>query len=153
MAAGTWKVFNLAKFKLGNSSLSLSATVFRLSLHTSASNLKTSGSALPRGVFNSLTNEVAAGNGYAAGGYALTGENWTTGRSAKEYKFLSSNLTFTATGGTIPNIRFAAIYISAAASANRHLLCYVTLTTAQFTLAQNNTCTIQCPANGILMLA
>jgi hypothetical protein len=153
MAAGTWKVFNLAKFKLGNSTLSLSATVFKLALFSSTSNLKTSGSALPRGVYNSLTQEVTGANGYTTGGLSLAGENWTSGRSAKEYKFLSSNLTFTATGGTIPNIRFAAIYISAAASANRHLLCYVTLTSAQFTLAQNNTCTIQCPANGILMLA
>lgn len=153
MAAGTWKVFNLAKLKLGNGTLSLSATAFRLALFTSASNLKSSTSALPRGIYNSLTGEVANGNKYVTGGFALTGENWSVGRSAKEYAFFTSNLTFTASGGSIANIKIAAIYISAAASANRHLLCYVTLTSSQFTLAENNTCTIQCPTNGVLMLA
>lgn len=152
MAAGTWKVFNLAKKKIGNSVLSLSATVYRLALYTSACALKTSASALPRGLYNSLASEVANGNRYVTGGFALGGEKWSTGRSAKEFKFLCSNLTFTASGGTIPNIKYAAIHISAAASANRHLLCYVTLTTSQFTLAENNTVTIQCPTNGVFYL-
>lgn len=147
MAAGTWKVPNTAKSKLGLGTLNL-AGEFKLALFTSASNLKTSGSALPRGVYNSLTNEVAAGNGYATGGYALTGENWLA-LSAKCYKFSVATITFTASGGTIPNIKFAAIVMSAAASAGKHIAAYVTLTTSQFTLAQNNTATLTPPANGV----
>lgn len=151
MAAGTWKVPNTAKSKLGLGTLNLSGE-FRLALFTSASNLKSSASALPRGIYNSLTSEVASGNGYATGGYALTSENWIAGRSAKEYKFSVASFIFTASGGTIPNIKFAAIVMSAAASAGKHIAAYVTLTTSQFTLAQNNTATLTPPTNGVFYM-
>lgn len=151
MAAGTWKVFNTFKSKMGLATCALNGN-FKLAFFGSASNLKTSASALARGIYNSLTGEVAAGNGYVAGGYALAGENWTQ-VCASKYKFIIDNLIATASGGTIPNIKFAAIYASAASSAGRHLVCYVTLTTAQFTLAANNTCTVQTPTNGLWTLA
>jgi hypothetical protein len=152
MAAGTWKVFNEAKKHLGKGEINLNGTAFRLAIFQATSNLASVGSALPLTIYNAITNEVANGNNYVTGGFALGGEGWTVGRSAKEFKFRSSNLLFTAEGGTIPNIMFGAIYISAAASANRFLVCYVTLSSSQFTLAQNNTCTITCPTNGIFML-
>lgn len=152
MAAGTWKVPNTAKSRMGLGTFN-GAGEFRLCLFTSASNLKSSTSALPRGIYNSLTNEVAAGNGYATGGYQLTSENWLAGRSAKEYKFSVASITFTASGGTIANIKFAAIVASAASSAGKYIAAYVTLTTSQFTLAQNNTATLTPPANGVFYMA
>lgn len=149
MAAQAWKVYNLAKKKIGNSTLSLASTAFRMTLHTSASNAAT----LTLGVYNSLNNEVTEANGYSSSGKALTSEVWTVGASAKQYKFDCDDPVWTATGGTIPNIKFAVIWLSAAASANRHLLCVASLTSSQFTLAQNNTLTVNINSGGVFTIA
>ncbi len=148
MSAQAWKIYNLAKKKIGNSSLNLSSTAFRMTLHTSASNAAT----LTLGVYNSLTNEVTEANGYSSSGKALTTEVWTVGASAKSYKFDVDDVIWTGTGGTIPNIKLAAIWISAAASANRHLLCVSSLTSSQFTLSQNNTLTLQINSLGVFTM-
>ena len=139
MAAQAFKIYNLAKKKIGNSTLNLSSTAFRMTLHTSASNAAT----LTLGVYNSVNNEVTEANGYSSSGKALTNEVWTVGASAKSYKFDFDDVVWTGTGGTIPNIKFAVVWISAAATANRHLLTFASLTSAQFTLSQNNTLTLQ----------
>lgn len=144
MAAQAFKIYNLAKKKIGNASLSLASTVYRMTLHTSASNAAT----LTLGVFASLTNEVTEANGYSSSGKALTSEVWTVGASAKSYKFDFDDVVWTGTGGTIPNIKFAVVWISAATTATRHLLATASLTSAQFTLAQNNTLTLQINALG-----
>lgn len=149
MAAQAWGIYNLAKKKIGNSTLSLASTAFRMTLHTSASNAAT----LTLGIYNSLTNEVTEANGYSSSGKALTNEVWTVGASAKQYKFDCDDPVWTATGGTIPNIKFAAIWLSAAASANRHLLCRTSLTSSQFTLAQNNTLTVNINSGGVFTMA
>lgn len=149
MAAQPWKVYNLAKKKIGNGTLNLAGTAFRIALVTSASNF----ASYSLGVYNSVSNEVANGNGYATGGGALAAEVWTVGASNKQYKFDADDFIWTATGGAINSIKAAVIYVSAAASANRHLLCFASLTSSQFNLAIGNTLTIQMAAGGILTLA
>ena len=149
MAAQPWKVYNLAKKKIGNGSLNLASTAFRITLHTSASNAAT----LTLGTFASLTGEVTEANGYSSSGKALVNEVWTVGASAKQYKFDADDVVWTGTGGTIPNIKFAVIWISGASAGARHLLATASLTSSQFTLAQNNTLTIQFNSAGILTLA
>lgn len=149
MAAQAWKVYNLAKKKIGNTTLNLASTAFRITLHTSASNAAT----LTLGVFGSVTGEVTSGNGYSSSGKALTSEVWTVGASAKQYKFDVGDVIWTATGGAIANIKLAAIWISGASANARHLLCNASLTSSQFTLAQNNTLTIQMASTGVLTLA
>ena len=149
MAAGAWTVYNLAKKKIGNSTLSLAATVFRMTLHTSASNANTA----TLGVDNSVTGEVTEANGYSSSGKTLTTERWTVGASAGQYMFDVDDVVWTGTGGTIPNIKFAVIWLSAAASAGRHLLCRSQLTTAQFTLSSGNTLTLQINSAGVLTLS
>lgn len=129
--------------------MSLASTAFRLTIHTSASNANTA----TLGVYNSVTNEVAEGNGYSSSGKALANETWTVGASAGQYRLDSDDVIFTATGGTIPNIKFAVIWLSAAASANRHLLCRSQLTSSQFTLASGNTLSIVMNSAGILTLS
>lgn len=148
MSAQAFKVYNLAKKKIGNSSLSLASTAFRMTLHTSASNAAT----LTLGIYNSLNNEVTEANGYSSSGKALANEVWTVGASAKSYKFDFDDVVWTGTGGTIPNIKFAVVWLSAAASANRHLLATASLTSTQFTLAQNNTLTLQINSLGCLTM-
>jgi hypothetical protein len=149
MAAQAWKIYNLAKKKIGNSTLNLAATTYRITLHTSASNAAT----LTLGTYQSLTNEVAEGNGYSSSGKALANEIWTVGASAKQYKFDCDDPVWTGTGGTIPNIKFADIWLSAASAGGRHLLCTASLTSSQFTLSQGNTLTLQMNSAGVFTMA
>jgi hypothetical protein len=60
--------------------------------------------------------EIAAGNGYAAGGAAVT--ITASSQSGGTYKLVGNNVTFTASGGTIATFRYAVIYNSTAASGN-----------------------------------
>jgi hypothetical protein len=138
MAAQAFKIYNLAKKKLGQASLNLSTGNFRLGLYTSASNAAT----LTLGVLSSLTSEVTEANGYSSSGKACATRVWTVGASAKSYKFDFDDLVWTATGGTIPNIKFAVIWASGASAGARHLVAVGSLTSTQFTLAQNNTLTL-----------
>ena len=149
MAAQAFKIYNLAKKKIGNSSLSLAATTYRMTLHTSASNAAT----LTLGVYGSLTGEVTEANGYSSSGKALTSEVWTVGASSKSYKFDFDDVVWTGTGGTIPNIKFAVVWISGASTNGRHLLAVASLTSSQFTLSQNNTLTIQINSLGCFTMA
>ena len=149
MAAQAWKVYNKAKKSIGNATLNLAGTVWRISLVTSASNFAT----FTISTFASLTNEIADGNGYSTSGKALTSEVWTVGASAKQYKFDTDDVIWTATGGTIANIKGAVIWQSGASALARKLLCFASLTSTQFTLSTNNTLTIQMNASGILTLA
>lgn len=149
MAAQAWKLYNLSKKKIGNTTLNLAATAFRISLFTSASNFATA----TLGVFNSVTNEIADGSGYSTSGKALTSEVWTVGASAGSYKFDTDDPLWTATGGNIANIKGAVIWLSAAASANRHLLVRASLTSSQFTLSSGNTLTLQMNSLGVFTMA
>jgi hypothetical protein len=149
MAAGAWTVYNLAKKKIGNASLSLASTAFRVSLFTSASNANTA----TLGVISSVDNEVTEANGYSSSGKALTGEVWTVGASAGQYKFDADDLVWTGTGGAISNIKFAVIWLSGASAGGRHLLCRSQLSTSQFSLSSGNTLTLSLNSAGILTLA
>jgi len=153
MAAGAWKVFNRAKKFVGNGTLSLSATTFRMCLATSASNLKTSPSARPLINRTSLTGQVTSTLGCPVLGKAMGGEVWTTGASARQIKFDTSDLIFTATTSAIANIKYAVIFLTGASAGAQKLLCYSTLTTSQITsLAIGNTLTVQMASGGVLTL-
>jgi hypothetical protein len=54
--------------------------------------------------------EIAAGNGYAAGGAAVTITSST--QSGGTYKLVGNDLVFTAAGGTIGPLRYAVFYNS-----------------------------------------
>lgn len=149
MAAGAWSIYNLAKKKIGNGTINLATAVFWLQLFTSASNANTAS----LGTLQSVTSEVAEGNGYSSSGKQLANRVWTVGASAGQYKFDADDVVFTATGGTIPNIKFAVIRTSGASAGARHLLCRSQLTASQFTLAIGNTLTLQMNTAGILTLS
>jgi hypothetical protein len=145
MAAQPWKLYNLAKKKIGNTTINLAATTLRCSLVTSASNFATR----TLGVFGSLTNEIADGNGYSTSGKAATSEVWTVGASAQQYKHDCDDFVWTATGGNIANIKGAVLWYSGASAGARHLLAFASLTSSQFTLSTGNTLTLQINASGI----
>ena len=149
MSAQAWKPYNSALKFIGNGTLPLNGTVFRISLVTSTSNFATR----TIQTFASLTNEIADGNGYSTSGKSLANEVYTVGASAKSYKFDCDDPIWTATGGNIANIKGAVIWQSGASALARKLFCFSSLTSTQFTLSQNNTLTIQIAALGVMTLS
>lgn len=155
MAAGTWKIYAKAKKYIGNGTIILGAGVFKMALHrasASAAILVLS----TRSTFASIPGEISATGGYATGGRNLVPATaqWTVGASAKQYKFTYSTvgLVFTASGAALNNIKYALLRNSTGAGAGK-LLCFVTLSTAAFTIASGNTLTISPAATGVFTLA
>lgn len=142
MAASAWVVYNEAKKYLMQGDIDLNASTLRMTLHTSASNAATA----TLSTIGSVSNEVTEANGYSSSGKALT-YTWTAGASASEIRLDATAVIWTATGGTIPNIKYAVISV-----AGGKVLCYSQLTTSQFTLASGSTLTITPSANGIFEL-
>lgn len=143
MAATAWSIYNKAKKKLGNGTIQLGTNVLKVQLHTSASNAST----FTLSTAASVSNEVSNGFGYTTGGKSLTSVTWTTGASAKQYRLDAADPVWTATGGTIANIKFAVIKNSAGQA-----LCWSRLTTSQFAVATGNTLTLTLNASGIFTL-
>ncbi len=147
MAATAWSFYNSFREKLGEGDFDLSGTSvgFYLALHTSAASALVNTKTLSTQA--SLANEVANGNGYATGGASVTSRTWASVATDK-YRFDSTAVVWTATGGTIPNVKYAVIYKSGGS-----LVCMSKLTTSQFTLAEDNTLTVTPSASGIFELA
>ena len=155
MAVGTWKIYGKAKKAIGNGTITLGAGVFKMSLHTTAASAAINVLST-RDKFTSIGSEISARGGYVAGGRNLvpaTGQ-WTVGASAKQVKFTYSTigLVFTASGSSLINIRYALIRNSVA-SGSGHVLCYCSLSSAQFTITSPNTLTILPAATGCFTLA
>ena len=147
MAASAWQLYNDGKRYIGNGTIQLGVGNFKMALFTSASNAST----FTISTFASLTREISATGGYVTGGKALvpaTGQ-WTVGASAKQMKFTYSTvgLTFTASGASLNNIKYAVIYQSGG-----KLLCFCQLSSAQFTVSSPNTLTVLPAATGVFTL-
>lgn len=147
MAASAWQLYNDGKRYIGNGTIQLGVNNFKMALFRSASNVST----FTLSTFASLTNEISATGGYVSGGKALvpaTGQ-WTVGASAKQMKFTYSTvgLTFTASGASLTNVKYAVIYNSAG-----KLLCFCQLSSSQFTVTSPNTLTILPAATGVFTL-
>ena len=154
MAATAWQLYNTAKRYIGNGTIELGAGNFKMALFRTSSNAST----FTLSTFASLTAEISATGGYVSGGKALvpaTGQ-WTTGASAKQMKFTYSTvgLTFTASGASLTNIRYAVITYgaSAAVASARKLVCFCQLSSSQFTVASPNTLTVLPAATGVFTL-
>lgn len=146
-----WSFYNRAKHAISGT-INLGSTAVVLHLVTSASNFATK----TISTYGSLTSEVASGNGYKHSGKSLGTMVWTTGASAAQQKFSSAAVVQTATGGSISNVKAAVLIAttgtSTKATANK-LLCYASLTSAQFSISSSNTLTITPNASGIFTLA
>ena len=157
MAAGTWKLFDKAKYKIGLGTITLGASGhFRMGLLTSASHLKTTASARAYSCWSALiadASQVASANGYCTSGKTLGTTTWTS-IATGIYRFNASALgaKWSATGA-ISNIKYACIFASAAAAANCHVLCYATLSTAAISLANTNTLSVKPSATGFFNLS
>jgi len=144
MAATAFLLYNEAKKYIGNGTIQLGVSTFKLKLCTSASNAST----FTLSTFASVSNEISARGGYVAGGRALAGVVWTVGASAKSYKLDADDLVFTASGSSLINCKFGVIGISGGKA-----LCWTRLSTAQFTITSPNTMTLQFNSLGIFTIA
>jgi len=154
MAATAWQLYNTAKRYIGNGTIELGAGNFTMALFRTSSNAST----FTLSTFASLTAQISATGGYVSGGKALvpaTGQ-WTTGASAKQMKFTYSTagLTFTASGASLTNIRYAVITYgtSAGVASARKLVCFCQLSSSQFTVTSPNTLTVLPAATGVFTL-
>lgn len=157
MAVGAWKLYTRAKRYIGTGAITLNAGVFKMCLlraSASANILKVSNGGVS--TFASMVGEISATGGYVAGGRNIapaTGK-WTVGASTKQMKFTytTAGLIFTANAGALTNIKYALLRNSTGAGAGK-LLCFCTLSTAQFTITTGNTLTISPAATGVFTLA
>jgi len=151
MAATAWQLYNTAKKYIGNGSITLGSGVFKMLLANSASNAST----FTLTAYSQITGEISATGGYTTGGKNLVPATgiWTSGASAKQMKFTYSTvgLTFTASGSSLNNIKYAIIRNSTSAGGGR-LLCFCQLSSSQFTVSSPNTLTVLPAATGVFTL-
>lgn len=148
MAATAWRFYNRAKKYIGTGQINLGGSTFRMMLCGSASNADTD----TLSTKGEVTTEVSEANGYSSSGKAITGITWTAGASASEIRFNSGPVVWTATGGDIPGVKYAVIFIEGASAGARKLLCRSTLSTSQFSITSSNTMTVTPSANGYFEL-
>jgi len=94
--------------------------------------------------------EIAAGNGYTAGGSAAT---FVSGaQSSGTYKLVLNDVTFTASGGSIGPFRYAVLYNDTPTSPADPLIAWWDYGTS-LTLTNGNSFTVKLdPTNGIFTL-
>ena len=139
MAAGKWTFTNNAKNKFNQGEFG-TADSYKVSLHTSASNIGT-GSTTFAGVNNEISNA-----GYSAGGNAVTiSKSGTTTITFDA----TDPAVWTASGGSIV-ARFAVLYEVAG-----DVLCYCLLddAPADVTVTAGNTLTVTINASGVFTLS
>lgn len=148
MAAGKWKLYDLAKKYMSDGTLDLDDnTNWKVSLFLSTSNANTLGSGID--VYGDLTNEHANANGYTTGGLAVAGQTWVN--ASGTITFDMNDAAWTASGGSI-TARFAVIYKDATVNGIvKPLLavCLLDVTPADVTVTTGNTLTIAININGV----
>ena len=127
---------------LGNGVHNLSTDTLKLALFT-ATHTPAAGDE----GFAALTNEVAAGNGYTAGGETLANVSWS--ESAGTGTLDADDPSWTASGGSIA-YQYAILYNDTAAG--KDLICYWD-EGSTVTIADGETRTLNFDASGILTLA
>lgn len=148
MAATAWTFYNEAKKKIGDGTIALDAGIWKMQLHTSASNASTA----TLSIASEVNNEIAVAGGYAAGGRTLANVVWTVAGDPSSVKWDADDLVFTASGANLSNVKFAVIRNSVGAATSGNLLCWSRLSTSQFSVTSGNTLTIQFASAGIFTL-
>jgi hypothetical protein len=110
----TFNKFNAFIENVMNAKMNLATDALKVMLTNSAPVATNS-------LFGDLT-EIAAGNGYSAGGAAITTTSST--QSSGTYKLILQNVTITASGGTIGPFRYVVVYDSTPTSPLKPLIGY-----------------------------
>lgn len=136
--------FNIFVQDLGNGVHNLSSNACKVMLTNTA---PTSSNA----VFADLT-EIAAGNGYTAGGNAATITSWSQSSGTAKL-VLADPTTWTASGGSVGPFRYAVLYNSTPTSPLKPLIGYWDYGSS-VTLASGETFTVDLDqTNGVLTIA
>lgn len=146
MEAGRWKVYNLAKESIGDSTIDLDGHTFKMALFTSSSNANT----LTNNLLGDLSNQVANGNGYTTGGITLTNVTWNN--SSGTVTFDCDNVQWVASGSGI-TARYAVIYDDTAASDPLLCVCLLDTAPADVTATAGNALNITINASGVFTLS
>jgi hypothetical protein len=137
MAAGPWVVYNEFRATLGLKALNLNSDSMKVALFISTSNAGSA--ALVTAQYATLTGEVAAANGYTAGGVVCAP---TYSQAAGVATFDTADASWTASGGSIV-ARFAVVYDFTATNKDLIAYCLLDSTPADVTVTTGNTLTIQ----------
>ncbi|MGD9879033.1 MAG: hypothetical protein AB7E70_20950 [Hyphomicrobiaceae bacterium] len=152
MAADAWKMYDIARERMGDGTYDMDGDEFKMALFLSTSDAATLTTA--NSDYGDLTNEHANNNGYTTGGVSITGtitaaNQWLL--TSSTIKFDTDDAVWTASGGSIV-ARFAVIYDDTHASDG--LLCMTTLdnSPADVTVTAGNTLTVQINASGVFTI-
>jgi hypothetical protein len=145
MAAGAFTFYHQFAELVADGTQDLDTHGFKLALFTSSHTPATSDT-----TFSALTGQVS-GNGYTAGGQALTSITWA--QTSGVAKFDAADVVWTASGGSI-TARYAVLYNTTVAGAG-DLVGYFVLdsTPADVTATDGNTLTVQWHTDGIFTLS
>lgn len=115
----TFTLFNNFKSLLGKKVIDLTTDSFKAMLSDTAPNVSTM-------TVKADVTEIAAGNGYTAGGQALTSVTWAeTGAGTGIFQFTAADISWTASGGNIATHRYLYVYDDTVASPVKPLVGYV----------------------------
>ena len=135
----SFQVFNAVAGELGASLIDFSTDGFKAILSNTVPNLATQ-------VLIASVTDVAAGNGYTAGGVALTGMTYSSA-VAGVYIFSSADFSWTASGGDIANFRY--IYIYDTTASGSPLISVVDTGSGGITIADGTTWTFTVGTAGL----
>lgn len=152
MTANAWKMYDIARERMGDITYDMDGDEFKMALFLSTSDAATLTTANSN--LADLTNEHANANGYTTGGVAITASitpanQWLL--TGSTIMFDADDAVWTASGGSII-CRFAVIYDDTHASDG--LLCMTTLdnTPADVTVTSGNTLTVAINASGVFTI-
>lgn len=144
MAAAAWRLYAKAKQYIGNGTIELGVSRFRMALFRGSSNAST----VSLTALSQLSSQVSGG-AYVAGGFTLSPSTgtWTLSGSTVTFDYTSLGITFTASGSPISAIQYAVIYKSGG-----ELLCWSKLSSTAFNVSDPNTLTVLPAATGVFTL-
>ena len=142
----TFTFFHEFKKYLGDGTIDLDTHSFKWMLTNSAPTAGTN-------TVKADITEISAGNGYTAGGTALTSVTWAeTGAGTGIWQFGAADTVFTASGGSIGTFRYVVLYDDTPTSPADPLVGYLD-NGSSVTVTTGNTFTVDVGANGIFQLS
>jgi hypothetical protein len=78
--------------------------------------------------FSSVTNEIAAGGGYAAGGFTLAGKSVSYDAATRQTRFLADDINLAALTPASP-FRYGVVYKSTGVAGTSFLIAYINFAT------------------------
>lgn len=140
----TFTFFHEFKKFLGDGTIDLDSHTFKAALSNTAPN------AASNIDFGDIT-EITAGNGYTAGGQALSSVTWAeTGSGTGIWRFSAASFSWTATGGAIADFRYVIVYDDSAP--NDELVGYWDYGSS-LSVATGNSFTVNIGSSGIFELS